>query len=470
MRRSAPATRRCVRPLGVGDGQRPRRRHGPRARTGASAGSLRRLAPGQTGCLAAGRDLHRERPDPQSAGSRSARPAGAAPRSAARSRSRAARRGVTLSQLAVRGPRSRRGADRASCAATARACSGTTSPASRPRRAASRASPSTASPARSSTATRSTSARARRAAGSRRPACSRGGRAARRIANNFVYARHRRRGRARRRARLVVHHNLVDGNVSGVVLRERRVVEPDRQQHHLARGPEPRALDGRPAGGPHEPRRRELPLARLPRQPRRRRARLPHGGNLVASPRFVNRPRTFRLRAGPVLRQAAVRDPPLRRAAALSAPPRRTRPGAPAAPPPPQPHSAPRRRPARPARVVPAFRVRYRLLALPGSVRVVALTLVGLSRACADPGRVRERVPRRRTPLRVRRDGTASIARFRGRHARARHGHRRPREPSRRVGHVARITVTGLPRGVRIDHGCLPPSGVPVLVPCAAYG
>jgi hypothetical protein len=37
------------------------------------------------------------------------------------------------------------------------------------------------------------------------------------------------------------------------------------------------------------------------------------------------------------------------------------------------------------------------------------------------------------------------------------------------VGAFARVTVTGAPRGVRIRHACLAPTGESAPVPCARY-
>jgi hypothetical protein len=72
-------------------------------------------------------------------------------------------------------------------------------------------------------------------------------------------------------------------------------------------------------------------------------------------------------------------------------------------------------------------------------------------------------------PLRVDGNGNAPISRFRGsRLGRGTVIDVRATRPGA-VGHVARITITGLPKGVRIEHGCLPPDGPPVLVDCTAY-
>jgi hypothetical protein len=155
-------------------------------------------------------------------------------------------------------------------------------------------------------------------------------------------------------------------------------------------------------------------------------------GNPVADPRYVNRAVGFAMRPGP-----CYLDRPLPQAASRYA-------------------------------VLPQFRVRYRLRALRRLVQVVRLEIVNLPAGtpvdlrCVRRCRAGER-------LLAGRAGTASSITLRGRWLRR--GavlEVRTRKPWW-VGHYARITVTGLPRGVRIEHGCLTPSETPTLVPCARF-
>jgi hypothetical protein len=269
-----------------------------------------------------------------------------------------------------------------------------------------------------------------------------------------------------------VHHNLVDGNVSGIVLSA--AAKANRIVSNIV------SRAGRN-------------LVRSTLAPRTGRTNLVasnclwHGfrgnvtgavvkrGNVVASPRFVNRPVSLAVRPGPCFGKRPYATASLRRAAAISSPaavrpPVRTTPRRPPratrrpAPPPP-PVTPP---PPAQTQMVREFRVRYRLLALPRSVKVLALTAVHLSQSarvrvvCVQGCRADE-------PLRVASDGSAPISRFRGR----RLGlgtviEVRARRPGA-VGHVARITIVGVPKGVRIEHGCLPPAGPAVFVPCSTY-
>ena len=287
-----------------------------------------------------------------------------------------------------------------------------------------------------------------------------------RVANNFVYGiAGDAIGLAGARS-LAVHHNLVDGNVNGVVLaagaRSNRIVS-----NILSR-----------AGGN---------LVRSTLVPSSGRTNLVaanclwrgYGGNLagagrgfvargnrVASPRFVNRATTFALAPGPCFGKRPYANTALRRAAALEpqAPRRAAPPRRPAAPPPPPPPPAATGRPT----VMPEFRIRYRLLALPRSVQVVGLTAVGVSPsarlrvACVSGCRANE-------PVRVSSAGQAALTRFRGsRLGRGTVIDVRASRPGA-VGHVARITITGLPKGVRIEHGCAPPLDPTAFVPCSVY-
>jgi hypothetical protein len=291
-----------------------------------------------------------------------------------------------------------------------------------------------------------------------------------RVANNFVYGIAGEAVALAGAQRLAVHHNLVDGNTMGVVLgagaRSNRIVSNivSRAGVNLVRSTLTRGTG-----------RTNLVAANC--LWRGYRGNLAGAGrgfvtrrNLVASPRFVNRPRGFQLRAGPCFgkrpyataslrRAAAIVRPAKARAAAPRRPVARPRP----TPPPPPPARAATGGPA----MVSAFRVRYRLLGFPGSVRVVALTAVGLPRAA----RVRVRCVegcRADMPVRVS-NGRAALTRFRGsRLGRGTVIDVRASRPGA-IAHVARITVVGLPAGVRIEHGCAPDADPSLFVPCSAY-
>jgi hypothetical protein len=154
--------------------------------------------------------------------------------------------------------------------------------------------------------------------------------------------------------------------------------------------------------------------------------------NRIASPRYVDRLTSYRLHPGPCYL------------------------------------NRPRGHASRRYAVLPRFLVRYRLLGLPRAVRVVDLGMVNvlpgatIDVRCVRGCRVSER-------LLAGRRGTASSVMLRGRWLR-RGAVIEVRARKRWwVGHVARIIVTGLPRGVRIHHACLPPFGVPRPVPCLRY-
>jgi hypothetical protein len=294
-----------------------------------------------------------------------------------------------------------------------------------------------------------------------------------RVANNFVYGIAGEAVALAGARRLAVHHNVVDGNTTGIVLRSgarsNRIVSNiiSRAGANLVRSTLSRATG-----------RTNLVAANC--LWRGYRGNLAGAGrgfvtrrNLVASPRFVNRPRGFQLRAGPCFGKRPYATMSLRRAAAIVRPTPRVTPRRPVArprpaPPPPSPPPPP---PARVATggpaIVPAFRVRYRLLGFPGSVRVVALTAVRLPRGA----RVRLRCVegcRADLPLRVS-NGRAALTRFRGsRLGRGTVFDVRASRPGA-IAHVARVTVVGLPGGVRIEHGCAPAADPALFVPCSAY-
>jgi Right handed beta helix region len=152
-------------------------------------------------------------------------------------------------------------------------------------------------------------------------------------------------------------------------------------------------------------------------------------GNLVARPRFVARPRDFTMRSGPCMAMHPFIVE------------------------------------TRVARL-PRFRVAYRLRALPRRVQVVGLTLTGVSpgahvdvrcaRGCRASWHGRARFSTLELPV-LR---GAWLVRGAVLEVRARKPYR--------AGHYARVTVTGLPRGVRVAHACLPPArSVPVS--CSRY-
>jgi hypothetical protein len=183
-------------------------------------------------------------------------------------------------------------------------------------------------------------------------------------------------------------------------------------------------------------------------------------GNLRASPRYVDRSRTYRMRPGPCFSKRPYPRPvPGARQAPAS------RPAAPARRPA-RPRARPRSRPVRIA-ALPRFRVRYHLRALQTKVQIVRLEVAGLRRSVAIEARCTRACSAVERPLR-RRDGTAVLTRLRGRWLPV--GASLEIRTSRRgfAGHVARVTVTGLPDGVRIVHGCVPPGGTSA-VSCRRY-
>ncbi len=142
-------------------------------------------------------------------------------------------------------------------------------------------------------------------------------------------------------------------------------------------------------------------------------------GNLVARPRYVARPRNYTMRSGPCL--------PMR------------------------PHIVQSR-----VSRLPRFQVAYRLRALPRRVQIVGLTLTGVAR----DARVEVRCVRGcRASWRGRaRTSNLGLPVLRGAWlARGAVVEMRARKPYR-AGHYARVTVVGLPRGVRIAHACMPPA------------
>ena len=142
--------------------------------------------------------------------------------------------------------------------------------------------------------------------------------------------------------------------------------------------------------------------------------------NLVARPRFVARPHDYTMRSGPCLEM----HPSIVG----------TRVGR-----------------------LPGFRVAYQVRALPQRVQVVGLTLRGVSRGA----RVDVRCVRgcKAGWWGRARSTTFELPLLRGAWlARGAVIEVRARKPYR-AGHYARITVVGLPGGVRVTHACTPPAG-----------
>jgi hypothetical protein len=155
-------------------------------------------------------------------------------------------------------------------------------------------------------------------------------------------------------------------------------------------------------------------------------------GNLVASPRYRNHRAGYAIRPGP-----CYLNRPIPRAGGRHA-------------------------------VLPRFRIRYRLRALPGSVQVVKLMMINVVAGttvhvrCARGCRLSER-------LLAGREGTASSLTLRGRWLRRGAVIEVRAMKPWWVGHYARVVVTGLPRGVRIEHACLPPTGKRSPLPCQQF-
>jgi hypothetical protein len=156
-------------------------------------------------------------------------------------------------------------------------------------------------------------------------------------------------------------------------------------------------------------------------------------GNLVASPRYVHHSTTLRMEAGP----CAAKSPAGAGGALRAAP---------------SPRPAARPHPAPAAHRLGRFLVQYRLLGLKGRVQVVGLTFLRLKPGSSvDVRCVRRCSARERLP--VASDGTASSGALLGRWLPrgavvAVSEHRKGWIPA-----SARITIVGLPRGVRVAHG-----------------
>jgi hypothetical protein len=157
--------------------------------------------------------------------------------------------------------------------------------------------------------------------------------------------------------------------------------------------------------------------------------------NLVVSPRYVHRSTTFRMESGP----CAAKSPAGAASALRPAP--KPRPAAP----------RPHKRPPAPQRLG-RFLVQYRLLGLRGRVQVVGLTFMRLKPGSSVELRCLRRCSARER-LSAASDGTASSSALLGTWLPrgavvAVSEHRKGWIPA-----SARITVVGLPRGVRVAHG-----------------
>ena len=143
--------------------------------------------------------------------------------------------------------------------------------------------------------------------------------------------------------------------------------------------------------------------------------------NRVGSPRFANRHHSFRILPGPCFRKR-----PYGAVAPMH------------------------------TRVLRKFVVRYRLLGLPRSVKIVRLDLMHVAHEAHVSVRcVRGCRATRLAALRGRWLARGTVIEVRAR----RHGW---------VGHYAKITILGAPKGIRIDHACMPPTGTRP-VPCSRY-
>jgi Right handed beta helix region len=161
--------------------------------------------------------------------------------------------------------------------------------------------------------------------------------------------------------------------------------------------------------------------------------------NLVVNPRYLNRPQTLALRPGTrcfAKRPASFRSTTTNLASANP--------------------------------VLGAFLVAYTLRALPRRIQVVSLRLEKLLPGAAVEIRC-ARGCRTREWVRAGATGLATSRRLRGRWLpRGAVLEIRARVPLW-VGAYASVTVTGPPRGVRIRHACLAPTGNAAPVPCARY-
>ena len=259
--------------------------------------------------------------------------------------------------------------------------------------------------------------------------------------------------------RSVVRNNLIDGNVSGVYLGGSSA--GNRVTSNIISYSGRFSVHGTPTGGGNFVARNCLWRGF---QGNIRGTGYLTTGNLIVSPRYVDRPRTYRIRRGPCFGKR-----PYPRGVTASP---RPRPVARKAAPPVRKAAPPVRKAARPVRrvrprMLPRFLVQYRLLALPDKVRVVNLGAVRLapgSRVELHCVRGCGAVERRRASA----SGTVRTTRLRGRWLnRGALLEVRASRPGW-VGHSVRVAVTGLPSGVRISHACVRP-GSTSRVPCSAY-
>lgn len=220
--------------------------------------------------------------------------------------------------------------------------------------------------------------------------------------------------------RSLVEHNLIDGNVNGVLIGGRS--KGNRIVNNIVSFSGRYNVHSSPARGFKEGRTNVVAGNCLWRGYRGNLVGAGQGfrtgGNLFANPRYINRPATRALKRGPCFDKR----PAILQGTA--------------------------------GRVLPDLDLRYELKALPASVKVVRLRLTRLI-----PGtRVELRCVRRcRVTERIRagRAGTATSKKLRGRSLRRGSVVEiRARRPSW-IGRFARITVTGIPDGVRVTRACL---------------
>jgi Right handed beta helix region len=144
-------------------------------------------------------------------------------------------------------------------------------------------------------------------------------------------------------------------------------------------------------------------------------------GNRVGSPRFANRHHSFKVLPGPCYRKR-----PYGHVEAMH------------------------------PRMLRKFVVRYRLLGLPGSVKIVGLGLMHVAHGARVTVRcVRGCHATRLAALRGRWLARGTVIEVRARR-------------SGWIGHYAKVTVVGAPKGVRVDHACMPPTGTRP-IPCSRY-
>ena len=162
-------------------------------------------------------------------------------------------------------------------------------------------------------------------------------------------------------------------------------------------------------------------------------------GNLIASPRYVKRAPTFEMRPGP----CSAKGPGGRTATTAR--------GSVTPKPKPQPKAKPAPKPKPAVKPLARFTVHYTLRALPTRVQVVSLTFTGLAGGASVDVRCRSKCSLSER-LTADPNGSATSAALIGRWL-ARGAVLVVTERRGKSTATATITITGLPRGVRISHG-----------------